>query len=398
MKYWLGNRRRLIAGAAAVALGAAALIVALLAGGGTSPPRTPPGVPTTPPRTVPIPPPPTTEQFGANVGRLFNDRVYTPAQIGAQLAALRATGATIARADALWEATEPSPPSGGVHRYDWSFDDLIAGALAAHGLRWLPIIDYSAPWAQSTPGQDHSPPSPTSAYADYALAFAQRYGPGGAFWSAHPSIPPQPIDTYEVWNEPDNPVFWYPSPDPTAYADLYLQTRAAIETVQPTARVIVGGLTHPAAFLPAMLAAAPVLAGQVDGVAIHPYGPTPQAVLDSVRTARRALAPRGLDRVPLYVTEFGWTTHPPGALDYLPERLRPTYVERTLAALGHVDCGVGAALLYAWVTPERDPANSQDWFGISPPGGGSTPDTMAFAAGLRAAAAPAPTDALCAGS
>ncbi|HUE28290.1 MAG TPA: hypothetical protein VMP89_16065, partial [Solirubrobacteraceae bacterium] len=87
-----------------------------------------------------------------------------------------------------------------------------------------------------------------------------------------------------------------------------------------------------------------------------------------------------------------------GALDYLPERLRPGYIQLTLAALGHLDCGVAAALLYTWVTPERDPSNAQDWFGISPPGGGATPGTAAFAAGLRAATAPAPTDALCAGS
>lgn len=377
--------------AALAAAGLAALIVALTSG--PSPHGTP-----TPRPTVPAKPPSATVQFGANVGRLFNDRTYTPAQADAQLAALRANGATVARADALWEATEPSPPSGGVHRYDWTFDDSIAAALAARGLRWLPIIDYTAGWAQSTVGQDHSPPSPTSDYAAYARAVAQRYGPGGAFWSAHPSVPALPVDTYEVWNEPDNPVFWYPSPDPAAYAELYVQTRTAIDTVQPEARVIVGGLTHPASFLPGMLAAAPMRAGQLDGVAIHPYGPTPQAVLNKIRTARAALASQGLDRVPLYITEFGWTTNPPGALDYLPERLRPSYIERTLAALGHLDCGVAGALLYAWVTPERNPSNPQDWFGISPPGGGSSPDIAAFAAGLRAATAQAPSNSLCAGS
>jgi hypothetical protein len=36
------------------------------------------------------------------------------------------------------------------------------------------------------------------------------------------------------------------------------------------------------------------------------------------------------------------------------------------------------------VTPQRDPADSQDWFGIS-----GTPSGEAFAAGLRAANGPA---------
>ena len=378
-------RAALVFGTAAVV---AAVVVLALGSGGSRPPRSPPPhAPTSPP----------TEQFGANTGRLFNDRTYSSTAIGAQLTALRATGATLARSDALWEATEPVAPSGGVHHYQWEFDDAIAAALAAHGLRWLPIIDYSAPWSQSVAGRDHSPPASPPDYAAYAAALARRYGPAGAFWQAHPELPPMPVDTYEIWNEPDNPAFWSPRPDARAYAELYLLARQAIHTAQPGARVIIGGLTHPASFMADTVAAVPALRGQLDGVAIHPYGPTPEAILAGIRSARRGLDSLGLGGVPLYVTEFGWTTSPPGALDYLPERLRPNYLERTLAALGHLECVVAAALVYAWVTPERDRANAQDWFGINPPGGGSGPDTAAFTAGLRAAGAPGPTIRLCTG-
>ena len=136
-------------------------------------------------RSACIPAPPS-QVFGINVNRLFNDLTYTQAHIDAQLAAVRATGATVARSDALWEAAEPHAPAGGRHRYDWSFDDQIAGSLAAHGLTWLPIIDYTAPWAQSVSGQDHSPPRSDADYAAYAGAFAARYGSGGTFWRAHP--------------------------------------------------------------------------------------------------------------------------------------------------------------------------------------------------------------------
>jgi hypothetical protein len=398
------------ASAALAALLVAGVVVLLSSGGGAShrhagaaaqgatssgqPPH-----PTTPPKpaTTPAQPAPAAEQFGANTGRLFNDRTYTPAQIDAQLAALRDTGATLARSDALWEASEPARPVGGTHRYDWSFDDSIAAALAAHGLRWLPIIDYSAPWAQSVPGQDHSPPASPADYAAYAAAVARRYGVGGSFWSAHPKLPQEAVDTYEIWNEPDNPAFWVPTPDAAAYAVLYLRARGAIVAVQPGARVIVGGLTHPAAFIPSMLAASPELRPQVDGVGVHPYGATPRAVLANVRRTRLAMESLGIGNVPLYVTEFGWTTHPPGALDYLPERLRPGYIERSLEALGHLDCGVVAALVYAWVTPERNPADPQDWFGIHPPSGAASPDTIAFADGVHAATSPVTTIPPCAG-
>ncbi|HWE33512.1 MAG TPA: hypothetical protein VG410_08510 [Solirubrobacteraceae bacterium] len=360
--------------AAVVAAIVVTIVIVLLAGNNGTP------------RRAPVPPPtPEAEQFGVNVNRLFDDRTYTPGQIDSELAAVRATGATLARGDALWEATEPTPPIAGVHHYDWAFDDFQVRALARHGLTWLPIIDYSAGWAQSDAGHDHSPPSSFAAYAAYAGALAKRYGPGGTFWSEHPKLAPLPVSAYEIWNEPDNPLFWFPSPNARRYAQLYLAARAAIHAADATAHVLVGGLTLPGRFLPAMVRAAPQLAGELDGVAIHPYGPTPAAVLSNVVAARRTLQALGLGSVPLFVTEFGWTTRPPGATDGALEADRPAYIERTIEALARSGCGIAATVLYTWATPERRPRDAQDWFGISPPGGGTSPDVAAFTRALRAA-------------
>ncbi|HUE28596.1 MAG TPA: hypothetical protein VMP89_17615, partial [Solirubrobacteraceae bacterium] len=297
---------------------------------------------------------------------------------------------------AMWEYSEPQPPVGFVHRYDWSFDDQIVTTLAAHGLQWLPIIDYSASWAQSVPGRDHSPPALVDDYAAYAGALADRYGPGGVFWLENPQLTPEPVETYEIWNEPDNPAYWYPAPNPALYAEMYANAGAAITAAAPGARVIVGGLTRPAWFLSAMLAADPGLRGQIAGVAIHPYAPTPGGVLANVRAARLAMRADGLAAVPLYVTEVGWTTERRGARDWAPETVRPDYIAQTLSSLGHTDCGIAAVLLYAWATPERNPNNSQDWFGISPPGAGPSPDTAAFTSALRVAAAPGAPAPVCA--
>lgn len=333
-------------------------------------------------------PAPSNERFGASVNRLFDGSIAEPQLLGAQLAALRATGASVARSDAPWETAEPSPPAGGNHRYRWSLDDTIASALAEHRLRWMPIIDYSPAWAYLHPGQYHSPPRASSDYAAYARAFATRYGPSGTFWSAHPELPRLPVDTYEIWNEPDNPAFWAPSTDPGRYADLYLSARDAITSVDPAARVVVGGLTNVGAFLPVMLHARPDLRGHFDGVGMHPYAPDPAGVLDHIRDARILLRSLGLHTVPLYVTEFGWTTRPRGAMNWLPERRRPAYISRTIAQLGHPHCGVAATFLYTWVTPERNPRDREDWYGIEPPAGGGSPDTAAFASAVQAAERP----------
>jgi hypothetical protein len=365
------------------------LVIVLIGGGtghhGARPTAAPPvsGPPALPAPTTPL--------LGASVNRLLLDNSYSAAQIDAQLSALARTGTTDARTDALWEATEPTPPTVGIHHYDWSFDDRIAAALAGHGLRWLPIIDYTAGWAQTIPGQDHSAPRSASAYAAYAGAFAARYGPGGSFWTEHPTIPPRPVTTYEIWNEPDGGHFWLPGPDPPGYANLYAAARTAIKRADPAGRVLVGGLTNPPVFLPAVLAARPDLRGHIDGVAIHPYVPSPQAILAAVKADRALLRSLGLAGVPLYVTEFGWASSPRGARDWIPPPLRPGYITTSFQVLVHSDCGIGGVILYTWVTPERDPANEYDWFGIHPPRGGeSSPGTAAFAAGIADAGRPQP--------
>jgi hypothetical protein len=369
--------RRLVARVAAVSVLVAAIVIVIVAvrhSGGAGRPH---GV---------------AVQYGANVNWLFNDPSYTDVEISAQLSALRATGATLARTDALWEASEPVAPTAGVHHYDWEFDDRVASMLAQHGLRWLPIVDYSAPWAQSVPGVDHSAPSSFSAYAAYAGALAARYGPGGTFWRARPRLQQLPVQLYEIWNEPDNPEFWAPEPNPADYAKLYAAARASILAAEPSARVLVGGLTLPARFLSAMLAALPALRGRIDGVAIHPYGVNTDGVIASVRAARTAVDSLGLGSVPLYVTEFGWTTQPAGALYWTPSSVRPGYIETTLEALGRSGCGIAAVTLYTWATPEQEPRNSQQWYGISPPGADGSADVSAFVRGLAAARRESPAD------
>lgn len=381
------RRAALAASLAAAVIAAVVVVVVVIApGGGGSGARGPGPVKPRPTTTSPATPPVASEQFGASVNLLFLLGPPTAADRDAQLRALHATGATLARGDALWELSEPSPPVGGIHHYDWTFDDQIAGSLAASHLRWLPIVDYTAGWDQSIPGQDHSPPSSSADYAAYAAALAARYGPDGSFWRAHPELPALPVDAFEIWNEPDSVYFWVPRPDAARYAQLYLAARNAIHSVDPGARVLVGGLSAATMFLPQLLAADPQLRGNLDAVAIHPYAGSPSAVLGKVRDTRRVLERLGLATVPLYVTEFGWTTSPPGALDYLPERLRPSYIEQTLVDLASSGCNVAATVLYTWFSPETDPRNSQYWFGISPPGARGSPDVTAFGSGIRKAA------------
>jgi hypothetical protein len=376
----IGRRRTALLGSLLLLTVLAVAIGVLLSSGGSS-------------RKPALSPP--AEQFGASVNWLFNGGVFDGAQVASQLRALRASGATVARTDVLWERAEPTGPAAGVHHYDWSFDDAIAGSLARAGLRWLAILDYTAPWARLVPSALHSPPRSADEFAAFAAAFASRYGRDGTFWGAHPELQQLPVTDYEVWNEPDNGQFWQPLPDPASYAQLYLSTTSAVARVDPAANVIVGGLVNASSFLPQMVAARPELRGRLQGVAIHPYGANPDVVLAKVRRARSALSELGFSHVPLYVTEFGWTVHPSSALNWAPASLRPSYVSRSLEALAHTNCGIAAVVLYTWTTPQRAIGDKEDWYGLSPPQGGSSADTEAFAAGLRGASSPAAAQPVC---
>jgi hypothetical protein len=332
---------------------------------------------------------------GVNVNYVFNTLAYKPAQQLAILRTLAATGVDTARGDALWELTEPARG-----HFTPSFDDDIAGTLAAAGLRWLPIVDYAPGWAAQMPSLMHSPPADPATYAAFGAWLAHRYGRGGTFWSSHPGLTARPVTTYEIWNEPDVPLFWAPRPDPAALARLYLAARAAIHGVDPQAVVVVGGLTKAPSTLPAMVAAEPSLRSELDGVAIHPYGTsTAASVLAAVGQARATLDRLDLARVPLYATEFGWVTSPSRANHYVPESARPALIRATVDALAHTDCDLAGEVLYTWITPQGNVEDPEQWYGIEPVAdavrGALSPDASALRAAVASARAAGPQLRLC---
>ena len=311
--------------------------------------------------------------FGADVGILFQSH-YPAAVVNRALASAEAAGLGLARATPLWEFTEPFPPRGGRHHYDWRYDDYIARQLAGHGFRWVAVLGFAPAWASVAPGVLHSAPRGTANYAAYAAALARRYR--GL------------IAAFEVWNEENTILFWRPAPSAAAYARLYEATRAAIGRVAPGVPVLIGGLAggHPR-FLRSLLRQ-PELRGRLDGLAIHAYAATPALVLAQVRGYRRRLQAAGFGAVPLYVTEYGWSSRPiPGPgfqtlvppTAYAPAQVRPDFIVRAARDVLASGCNVRMAIFYAWLTPQANPAAPYQWFGVAAPDGRATPATQAIA-------------------
>lgn len=299
--------------------------------------------------------------FGVNAQYVFS---RSPSKWGPQLDAMGRAGVGLVRSDAYWHKAEKRAPVRGRHTYDWRFADRIVTALARRRLRWQPVIAFSARWAESVPGQQLSPPLNNQDYAEYARAFVARFGRRGAFWRAHTNLPKLPVTAVEIWNEPNWPLFWQPRPDPARYADMYLRARAAIRVVDPSVRVMLGGLTVGSGdFVEAMLRVRPDARGNIDAFALHPYAATPDDAVELIAKLRRRLVALGEGRVPLEITEFGWTTSGNSG-NVVPELTRASYIAAFADTVARSDCGVGALFLYAWTTNQRDYGDPEDWYGV----------------------------------
>ena len=316
------------------------------------------------------------------------------------------------RSSFTWPLIEPGPPSNGVHQYDFSAMDGWVATLARHHLRWLPpskggpIPEWVAsPTAPPECGTNAAPRG-TSDYAALMAALAHRYGRDGSFWHQHPDLPYEPITEYEVWNEPNFGRLWCPTPDPAAYARLYLAARAAIHAADPKAVVLVGGLAAfptdeagpPAkmsyrTFLSGMTEAAPALRTKVDAVAIHPYGKDPTAVLAALQGMRGALDAAGLHDTPMMADEIGWHTRGTLGLPPVPEEQRASYFRTVTPAIARSNCDLIGVAAHTWVTPEQNPNFPEDWYGMADPVNGAPyPSATAYAQEVRALEAGKPTE------
>jgi hypothetical protein len=263
-----------------------------------------------------------------------------------------------------------------VHTYNWAFTDFAATNLTRYGLRWLPILDYSALWAGSA--GEHSPPTDLDDYAAYARAFAERYGRDGDFWDLHPELTYAPVTTYEIWNEPNGAWFWHPEPDPELYAEMYARARAAIKAVDPAAVVMIGGLVPGNEYVRELFAALDESDTDADAIGFHPYAPTPNDVYREVGSFRSTLDAVGQTRLPIYITEIGWPTRG-GYVNVQPDSERARYLTEVVCTLIDSGYGIRQVIPYPWTTPEHDPNNSEDWYGIYHWEGGHTATSTAFA-------------------
>jgi hypothetical protein len=207
--------------------------------------------------------------------------------------------------------------------YNWAAFDPVVEVAARHGLKVLPFIYGTPSWiARKYTKLPVDSAKARNAWTKFLEACVHRYGPGGEFWSQHapgvvyePEIAhPQPIRTWQVWNEANFFYFAYPV-SPQRYARLLKISAPAIKGVDPGAKVLLTGLfgeptAHGARGMPAAtflerLYRVPGIKSLFDGIALHPYAVDAET-LEELVEALHEVTVENHDRVPLYITEMGW--------------------------------------------------------------------------------------------
>jgi len=199
---------------------------------------------------------------------------------------LQDTGIRWVRMDFLWADIEPNPGELSFARYD-----ALVAILQAHDLRILGVLNYNPLWSE---GGWNSAPDAES-YIKYARATVAHFKNRIQYW--------------EIWNEPDHAVYWEPQDQLRSYSALLKAVAPAIREEDPTARVVMGGLSQN---YPFHLRDLYRLAGKesFDVVNIHPFvdplNPKRMAVLKGIYTAVKKVMEEFQDNdKPIWFTEIG---------------------------------------------------------------------------------------------
>jgi hypothetical protein len=293
-------------------------------------------------------------------GLADDDIVLKSPSVAADYAAdWAAAGVDDVRVHVGWREVSPAPsaalPPRDFHPSDPSAYDLAAldravRVLREHGLHVTLGLWGPAPvWASQDPSRKDGRWKPSPGYfRAFATAVARHFA--------------DDVDRYEIWNEPNHPLWLMPQRSggalvaPHLYRALVAAATPAIHDADPGATVLMGALApsgsdsrsggaaiRPLAFLRSMAcvdsryrtlrsgSCRGFKAPDADAFSLHPHGiklspdaharshdDAPigdlghfEAVLDKLTRAHRLKVDGGAARFPLYLTEFAYQTNPP---------------------------------------------------------------------------------------
>jgi hypothetical protein len=334
-------------------------------------------------------------------GPFFKPDVSVPGELDLMVA----SGVQSVRVQFSWERAQPYPDwasvpedqrsrfvdEGGIPT-DWSrLDEIVAGATVRR-LSVLPVIVTSPAWAAVPPSTQASPPRDPATYARFAATVVRRYGPGGAFWSQHPELQAQPVHDWQIWNEPNFRAFWRPRNWPRPYVALLRAARASIRSVDPSARIVLGGLPQQSwkAIEKVYRAGG---RGLFDVAAIHPFTSRVTGAVEIVRRSEAVMRHFHDGAKPVWLTEITWPSSHGHTNTGFGYEVTPKVQARKLASAFRTFASLRRQLRiervywYTWVSPDQSRVYPFDWSGLSTLDGSTLVRKPALAAFRRTALA-----------
>jgi hypothetical protein len=230
--------------------------------------------------------------------------VVVPGPSALRVNEVKALGTHWVRMFLTWPDLQPSRGAWAqnwVGYYEQAFSALPAGTKV--------ILDVvGTPRWESGSSNEHAAPANPNEYAAFVGALAHK-------WAGR-------VAAYEVWNEEDHSRWWSGGPDPAAYSRLLKAAYPAVKAADPSATVVLGGMTgNDYPFLEQVYEAGGK--GSFDAVGVHtdtacnilsPYlylrGEDGRMVPDSFlayREVRATMLANGDDK-PIWMTETSWRT------------------------------------------------------------------------------------------
>ena len=260
----------------------------------------------------------------ASVRSEFYGIVQTPATLDNQdLQGLQATHVRTVRYLFQWESVQPLNGTD----YRWGPSDNFMGRFASHGIRAVPTVWGNPKWVGNLNDTSRPPIGSAhdrAAWQTFLKAVVARYGPNGYYWTHGyqqdygPNAVPLPITSYQIWNEPNLKKYFIPYPAPKEYAQLLQLSSNAIKSVDPKAKIVLGGMPGNGdvkawTFLDSLYKQTKVPQVQrfFDATALHPYADTIAHVQSQVSQFRQVMKKHGDAATPLWISEIAWGSAPP---------------------------------------------------------------------------------------
>lgn len=242
----------------------------------------------------------------------WNKNHYSDAQVEQAAKMMKDAGVAIVRLDFLWADVEPEQG-----KFDFSRTDRIVDVLTKNDIKILGLLNYNAGWAAK---EWNRAPDP-ELFTNYATRVVKRYKGKVKYW--------------EVWNEPDDKLYWQPQDYMKSYTALLKKVTPAIKKEDPSAVIVLGGI---AKFIPQSLKHVYENGGKdyFDVVNAHPFqDPMLPAAMNQLKGAhkglRKVMRQFGDEDKPIWFTELGAPGVKPGTKKYKGWWLGPNPTEEVQA-------------------------------------------------------------------